>query len=276
MNSEIEYIMHSISRDAPAYAYPPIRDISSWQRDMIHSLEDWVSQIPRPASSDCDWIARLCKIRYHEIMIWLLRPSPAIQTPSDDSLCLCFHQAVELLRAFGKLYRSGNLLYSRLVVHSILLGALVMLHCIWKVPSIATKCRVDELAANLNTSQNILSSTGKYWTEANRARDWVDELSNITLARLWGKDQAATLRYSPTAQRVRPRLDNDQVVSDASEAQRETARENGNDDGQADLNVHPHPDQRHIVDMTVTHDHTNLFDDFLQGKLPRSEWFVEH
>lgn len=67
---------------------------------------------------------------------------------------------------------------SRLVVHSILLGTLVMLHYIWKVPVTATKCCVDGLAANFNTSLNILSSIGEYWTEANRARDCIDDLSS--------------------------------------------------------------------------------------------------
>lgn len=206
MNSEIKYIMHSISRDTPPYAYPPIRDISSWQRDMIHSLQEWLSQIPQRSGSDCDRMAQLCKIRYHEIMILLLRPSPAIPTPPEDSFDLCFHHAVDLLRGFGELYRSGSLLYSRLVVHSLLLSTFVMLYCIWKVPSTAARCRVDELAADFNTSQNILSSIGEYWTEANRARDCVDELYNVTLQRLLGNDQATALRSSPIANRTRPHL----------------------------------------------------------------------
>lgn len=106
-------------------------------------------------------------------MVFLLRHSPGIPSPSDQSIDLCFHHAVELLRDFGVLYRSGYLLYSRLVVHSILLGTLVMLHCIWKVLAVAANCRLDELAVVFNTSQNILSSIGEYWDEANRARDCV-------------------------------------------------------------------------------------------------------
>ncbi|KAI9926642.1 hypothetical protein MW887_003735 [Aspergillus wentii] len=54
MNSEIKYIMHSISRDTPAYAYPPVMDIFAWQQDMIHSLQDWLSKIPRPVDNGDD------------------------------------------------------------------------------------------------------------------------------------------------------------------------------------------------------------------------------
>lgn len=154
INSEIKYVTQSISRDTPAYAYPPVRDIYRWQQDVVRSVEDWFSTIPQQDDDGYDWIARVCK-RYHEIMVFLLRPSPGVPSPSDQSIDLCFHHAVELLRDFGVLYRSGYLLYSRLVVHSILVGTLVMLHCIWKVPAVAANCRLDELAVVFNTSQNI-------------------------------------------------------------------------------------------------------------------------
>lgn len=254
--------MHSISRDTPAYAYPPIRDMSSWQRDMIHSLQGWLSQIPQRSGSDCDRMLQLCKIRYHEIMILLLRPSPAIPTPPEDSFDLCFHHAVDLLRSFGELYRSGSLLYSRLVVHSILLSTFVMLYCIWKVPSTAAKCRVDELAADFNTSQNILSSIGEYWTEANRARDCVDESFNVTFQRLLGNEQATASRSSPIANRTRPHLSNTHAASSLSKIQRDMCRANA-DYRQVDSNVHQQLD--HAENTAVTHDYINLFDGFLQS-----------
>lgn len=66
MNSEIKYIMHSISRDTPAYAYPPVRDIFAWQQDMMRSLQDWVSNVPQVGSQDADATKSLCKIKYNE------------------------------------------------------------------------------------------------------------------------------------------------------------------------------------------------------------------
>lgn len=101
MNSEIKYIMHSVTRDTPAYAYPPVRNITTWQQDMVRSLENWLSRIPQTENSS---MAELCKIRYHETMVLLLRPSPGIPAPSNESLDLCFDQAVSLLRGFGSLY----------------------------------------------------------------------------------------------------------------------------------------------------------------------------
>ena len=190
VNSEIKYVMHSVQRDVPAYAYPPVRDIFTWQRDIVSYLHNWLSEIPQPAGNAQDTMSKVCKIKYHETMILLLRPSPAIPSPADEILDLCFHQAIDLLQGFGDLYRAGSLLYSRLLVHSVFLGALVLLYCIWKLPRTTAKVRVDELVSNLMVAQNILSSIGEHWTEATRARDCIDELSTVTIQRLLSQPEA--------------------------------------------------------------------------------------
>ncbi|KAB8230121.1 Zn(II)2Cys6 transcription factor [Aspergillus alliaceus] len=182
LNSEVKYVMHSISREPPAYAYPPIRDIFSWQRDILERLQIWKSEIPHIGSSNTSAI--LCEIKYHEMMILVLRPSPAIPEPSEDSSILCFRHAMELLEKFRELYKHDALQYSRLVVHSIFLGTLVVLHSIWKLPDISTNLKVDELSKNITTALNILSSIGEYWLEAQRARDCIDEISSVTMRRL--------------------------------------------------------------------------------------------
>lgn len=255
MNLEIKYIMHSITRDTPAYAYPPLRNISMWQQDMIHSLQNWFSRIPKNENSS---MVELCKIKYHENMVLLLRPSPGIPDPSDQSLDLCFDQAVKLLRGFGGLYRSGELLYSRLVVHSVLLGTLVMLYCIWKVPATSTKCRLDELASDLNTSQNILSSIGEYWAESNRARDCIDELS---------KDEStATLRSSITMNRMCC-PNHGQAASQFVHTQdsQEDLQRHSDPGTLRNSNTHVQSNQWQVENGRSSSEFANMFDDFLQG-----------
>lgn len=182
MNSEIKYVMHSICRDPPRYAYPPVHDIHGWQRDMIDRLRLWLSEIPQAGGMTS--ISKICETKYHELMILLLRPSPGIPDPSEELLSRCFQHAVDLLRGFGELYKQESLLYSRLIVHSIFLGTLIMLHCIWRLPNIASEVQIDDVVADTSISLNILSSIGEYWTEAKRARDCIHELSAATVQRL--------------------------------------------------------------------------------------------
>lgn len=182
MNSEIKYVMHSICRDSPRYAYPRVTDIHLWHKEMIERLDAWFSEIPR--ANGMEAITRLCETRYHELMILILRPSPGIPEPSEDIMARCFRHSVDLLRGFGELYREEALLYSRLIVHSVFLGTLIMLHCLWRLPDLASRVQIDDLVADTSISLTILSSIGEYWTEAKRARDRIHELSGATIQRL--------------------------------------------------------------------------------------------
>lgn len=198
VNSEIKYVMHSICRDPPRYAYPPVIDIHQWQKEMIDRLHTWLSEIPRVPGMEST--AKMCETRYHEMMILVLRPSPGIPEPSDEILAQCFQHAVDLLRGFGELYRQESLLYSRLIVHSIFLGTLIMLHCLWRLPNIASQIQIDDLVADSGISLNILSSIGEYWIEAKRARDCIHELSAATIQRL-----IKTRRLDSSVSQVTPR-----------------------------------------------------------------------
>lgn len=182
INSEIKYVMHSICRDAPTYAYPPVTNIHEWQGEMIGRLQTWLTDIPQVAGMES--IAQICETKYHEMMILLLRPSPGIPEPAEELLSLCFQHAVDLLRGFGELYRHETLLYSRLIVHSIFLGTIIMLHCLCRLPQISSRVQIDDVVADTCISLNVLSSIGEYWTEAKRARDCIQELSNAIIQRL--------------------------------------------------------------------------------------------
>ncbi|KAJ5833998.1 hypothetical protein N7447_000024 [Penicillium robsamsonii] len=182
INSEIKYVMHSICRDPPQYAYPPVPDIYLWQKEMIERLQTWLSDIPRGAEGDA--IMKICETKYHEMMILVLKPSPGIPEPSEEMLARCFQHAVDLLRGFGELYRQEALLYSRLIVHSVFLSTLILLHCLWRLPHVASEVQIDEVVADTSISLNILSGIGEYWAEAKRARDCIHELSGATVQRL--------------------------------------------------------------------------------------------
>ncbi|KAL4884231.1 fungal-specific transcription factor domain-containing protein [Aspergillus karnatakaensis] len=268
LNSEIKYLMHSVNRDAPAYALPAIRDIQSWQQDMIESLDNWLLGIPHLPEAGCE-IVQLCKVKYHETMILLLRPSPGIPNPSQEILDKCFNHALSLLQEFSELYATGNLLYNRLVVHSIFLGTLVMLNCIWKLPLTAARVPVDDLISKFSTSQNILSSIGEHWSEATRARDCIKELSAVTIQRL--------LKTQPPAS-VIPRSALPSTVHHRDERQGSDPQQQYQIDrtyGEAALGTNSNVNtdlcpigETHAGAEASNSVFSNLFDDLLQGDFP--------
>ena len=60
MNSEIKYILHSVKRNTPSYAYAPVRDITQWQDAMKIRLDDWLATIPQGSAEPLDYGAVLC------------------------------------------------------------------------------------------------------------------------------------------------------------------------------------------------------------------------
>ncbi|KAL5359363.1 fungal-specific transcription factor domain-containing protein, partial [Aspergillus floccosus] len=251
LNSEIKYVMHSVRRDVPAYAFPPVRDILAWQEDMITSLRNWISEVPQIDTQQANALTQYCQVKYHETMILVLRPSPGIPHPADEMYERCFHHSFMLIQSFGELYAAGNLPYSRLVVHAVFLGTLVMLHCIWKLPGTAATIRVNELITKLSVSQNILSSIGEHWAEATRARDCLAELASVTIPRLLSHSSTATKPVEYTAgYRLR----------DTEESlQRQDRAGTRQESGSGSI---PEP---YSIQAQTTAPTPNLFDDLLQG-----------
>ncbi|KAH8665189.1 fungal-specific transcription factor domain-containing protein [Tricladium varicosporioides] len=201
LNSEMKYVLHSISHEAPPYTYPSIPDVLQWQRGIATRLREWFDQIPQ-FTGDGTYMIKICEIKYHSIMMLLLRPSPAIPNPSIDSLTSCYESAVASIRLYDQLYKDDLLVYSWVTIHSIFLSTITMLHCIWTVPEVSTQVKLDVLVADLKAGSNVLSATGEHWSEAKRSRDVLDELSGTTI-RWIIESRARGVETPPATEHVR-------------------------------------------------------------------------
>lgn len=180
LNSEIKYVLHSISHETLPYAYPNIPDILQWQKGIIIRLRAWADQIPQ-FTGELIYMTKLCEIKYHGVMMLLLCPSPAIPSPSVDSLTSCYESAVTSIRLYDQLYKRNLLVYSWVTVYSIFLSTITMLSCIWTVPEVSAQIKLDILMADLKAGSNVLSATGEHWPEAKRSRNVLDEISGTTV-----------------------------------------------------------------------------------------------
>ena len=180
LNSEIKYIANSISRIAPPHSYPQVPDMLAWKDDVFCRLRQWKADTPQNHDTQ-PYISKFVEIKYHEVMMLLLRPSPAIAHPSHESLKLCQDSALAMIRTFDELYRGNLLPYTWPTVHAMFLGTITMLYCIWNVPSVARSTKLEVLMADLKSASNILSALGEHWVTANRSRELLDELSTTTI-----------------------------------------------------------------------------------------------
>ena len=180
LNSEIKYVANSIVREAPTYAYPSITNIHEWQKGMLHQLDQWHENIPLSRSST-SYIRVVCEIRYHSVRMLLLRPSPAISSPSVQMLIKCHDSALQTIRLFDQLYKKDMLVYSWMTLHSLILSTVTVLYCIRMVPEISRATELDVLMTDLVSSLSIFSATGEHWSGAKRSRDILDDLGRNTI-----------------------------------------------------------------------------------------------
>lgn len=217
LNSEIKYILHSVTRNVPRYTYPQIPDIVTWQADLHQRLQELLGELPTLIDENAH-LDRICRIRYHELVMLLFRPTPRIRTPTKESLMYCHKSAGATIQLWKELYDSDRLSYSWITIHSLCLSAITLLYCIWTVPETTTTTKIDVLMRTMQTTSNILSVAGEHWNEARRSRNKLDELTAATIR--WLIDLRSTQQYQQNetgrsrSQSQRPVTSNDGSVFD--------------------------------------------------------------
>lgn len=196
-NSEIKCVLYCVDRQYPPYTQPVITDAKSCKVDILNRLRQWREDIPRhPEGSTRHYINLLCEIKYHELVMLVLRPNPRFQDPDRASLRECFSSAMACSKLYHQLYTTDSLHYGWISVHSLFLCVMVMFYCVWTPRGIADEANFDSLMRALKVSLDVLSAMGEYWPEAKRSRDILDRVSTATIRRF--TQHLIAIRNKPT------------------------------------------------------------------------------
>lgn len=179
----MKYILHSVNRETPSYAYPAVRDMMEWQNTKKNELDEWHATIPQPGFADSDYGELLCKTQYHTIKMLLFLPSPGIPQPSPEALRICYTSSVTAIKLFRDLYAREVLVYNWSTCHAIILHAFCLIYCVTVVPQLRQEATTENLFAIIRDASDVLSATGEYWTGARRTRDLLNELASKAFLR---------------------------------------------------------------------------------------------
>ncbi|OGM45825.1 hypothetical protein ABOM_005485 [Aspergillus bombycis] len=183
-NSEIKCVLYCVDRQYPPYTQPAITDAENWKVDILTRLRQWREDIPKhPEASTRQHINLLCEIKYHELVMLVLRPNPRFRDPDKASIRECFSSAMACSELYHQLYVANSLHYGWVSVHSLFLCLMVMFYCVWTPQGIADETDLDSLMRALKVSSDVLSAMGEYWPEAKRSRDVLDRVLMATIRR---------------------------------------------------------------------------------------------
>ncbi|KAH8627158.1 hypothetical protein IG631_19176 [Alternaria alternata] len=195
LNSEIKYVANSVVRDVPTYAYPAMRDVSAWQSSMMQQLDDWLASIPQIQLPN-DYITLICQLRCFSVKMLLLRPSPAIPSPTGAVLTACHASARQSLRLYEQLYKSDLIVYDWITLHGMVYSTITALYCTRAVREIAQRVSPEDLMEDMSVSLSILSATGEHWSGAKRARDILEDVGKSTIRLLRRSREAPAQRQA--------------------------------------------------------------------------------
>lgn len=189
-NSEIKCVLYCVERNFPPYTRLAVTDAVGWKSDILNRLKAWRQQIPRhPEGSRHHHLNLLCEIKYHELVMLVLRPNPRFQQPDRQSLSQCFSSAMDCCELYHQLYATKALHHGWMSIHSLFLCVMVMFYCVWTPQGVADDANVDSLMRALKGSSDVLSAMGEYWPEATRSRDILDRVSTATIRRFFTKSK---------------------------------------------------------------------------------------
>ncbi|KAM0433508.1 hypothetical protein ACHAPT_004388 [Fusarium lateritium] len=183
-NSAIKCVMYCVDRQYPPYTQPTITDAESWRDDILTQLRQWRRDIPQHGeASPRHYINLLCEIKYHELVMLILRPNPRFHDPDKAAIRECFSSAMACSELYHQLYMANMLHYGWVSIHSLFLCVMVMFYCVWTPRGIADEANFDSLMRALKVSSDVLSAMGEYWPEAKKSRDVLDRVSTATIRR---------------------------------------------------------------------------------------------
>lgn len=177
INSEMKYVLHSVNRETPSYAYPAVRDILQWQDSMRTQLDEWYASIP----THSDYGQLSCKTQYHTMKMLLCLPTPGIPQPRPESLRHCYESSINAIKLFRELYARDMLVYDWSTCHAVILHAFCLIYCVTTIAQLRAETSAETLLISIRAASDVLSATGVYWAGAKRSRDLLNDLASRTV-----------------------------------------------------------------------------------------------
>jgi hypothetical protein len=190
---EIKLMMYRLARSFNRFPWPI--DHATWQhqkgqacRDLLEDARQDIKHrgISAGRAALQDRTMRAVELKFHQCMILLNRPSPALPQPSSTALLACYESAVATIRIQSDLARFGNMLNSWLTAHAVFVSGITSLYCLWTSPDVRKNTDLETFLQQADSCSKLLASLSKTWSVANNAQTKFEQLVQLTKDS-WGK-----------------------------------------------------------------------------------------
>ncbi|KAF7185779.1 Pyrimidine pathway regulatory protein 1 [Pseudocercospora fuligena] len=197
--AEVKLTLYRVANFPKRFPWPT--DLESWQ-EKVHVACDTilnraVATLNGQGFQRQDQIITSLTVKYHQCLMILYRPSPAISEPSPAALQWCYNSAAEIVRIHHEMARFATLVNSWLTAHAVFTSGITLLYCIWMSSDIRNTTSMNDLAKHGSSCTMVLDKLSKTWTVAGSAKAKFESLVQLTTEN-WKRGQ-------PDAKNVRPK-----------------------------------------------------------------------
>lgn len=201
ITAEIKLMLHRVVQVPSRFPWPT--DFHQWRQEAHSACNAVLAAAKRTLTSRRAIRSRrvlpAIEIKYHQCVMLLFRPSPAMPQPTADAISHCFTSAVEVIRIHNDLLRFGEMANSWLTAHLVFVSGITMLYAVWVVPGVllrttnhtahstATASQTMttafddmKLMTSIKACSDVLAHLGITWSVARDAKDKFDKLAALT------------------------------------------------------------------------------------------------
>ncbi|KIW09774.1 hypothetical protein PV08_11874 [Exophiala spinifera] len=185
---EIKLMLYRVAQSPSRFPWPT--DFGEWQTRtrtaLSQLLEDAHLDLDRLDSSSGlprgvhDNAVLSLDLKYHQAIMLMYRPSPAIPRPSALALKYCFESAVETIQAQAELHRFGNFANSWLNAHTVFISGITICYCFWVSQQVRSVTAPITFTYYTDTVKRLLKSLSTTWLVASNALQKFEALVRLT------------------------------------------------------------------------------------------------
>lgn len=186
LTAEIKLMLYRVAQSPSRFPWP--QDIPQWTETALVACQNILEDSRSGMSgkrADVTLLLNL-ELKYHQCILLLYRPSPALPRPTALALKRCFDSACDTVRIMSELAKFGDLPYSWLNVHMAFVAGITILYSVWISPQIRSVTMLEVFIHHAEMCKELLSKLSTTWSVAATAGQKFKTLSNITKSN-WDK-----------------------------------------------------------------------------------------
>ncbi|KAM0550192.1 hypothetical protein ACHAPJ_009040 [Fusarium lateritium] len=182
--AEIKLTLYRVVNLPERFPWPT--DTPQWQVSVHKSCDELYNEFNAKTKwqsrrNMSDHGSQSLEIKYHQCLMLLYRPSPAISHPTIESWRICYNSAVKTVLISAELQRFCKLNNSWLTAHNVFVSGITFLYCLWINPGLLQEVGIDVFKSNSDACASVLRYLGKTWDVAADALEKFERLVQITI-----------------------------------------------------------------------------------------------